>query len=77
MVIKLLVFGQISDLIGKTELEFSNAKNTEELKVELVKKYPEIKGIPFAIAVNKKLIKDNTTFVGNETVALLPAFSGG
>ncbi len=77
MAIRVLVFGQIDDLVGKHELEFPNVKSTDELKNELVKQYPGLKGITYTIAVNKKTINGNTMLNGNETVALLPAFSGG
>jgi sulfur-carrier protein len=77
MAIKVLVFGQISDVVGKSELEFSNLKSTDELKNELIKKYPGLNEISYTIAVNKKTINGNALLNGNETVALLPAFSGG
>jgi molybdopterin synthase sulfur carrier subunit len=77
MAIKVLVFGQIGDLIGKNELEFTSIKSTDEIKNELIKKYPGLNNINYSLAVNKKTIHSDTKLNGDETIALLPAFSGG
>jgi molybdopterin synthase sulfur carrier subunit len=77
MAIKVLVFGQISEIISQTELEFASLKNTEELSVELSKRYPMLTQVKYAIAVNKKIVVQNTALSDNDIVALLPPFSGG
>lgn len=77
MTIKILAFGQIGDIIGKSTFGFSLFKNTEELKAELFKLYPELVKVNYTLAVNKKTINQNTVLRENDIVALLPAFSGG
>jgi molybdopterin synthase sulfur carrier subunit len=39
--------------------------------------FPAIAGAKFVIAVDKKVISENTILQGNSTIALLPPFSGG
>ena len=77
MVIKVLVFGQIADSVGKRELDLSDIKSTDDLMEKLEEKIPGINKLKYAIAVNKKLINENVTLNGNEIIAILPAFSGG
>lgn len=77
MVIKVMVFGQLVDIISQTELNFNTVKNTEELRKELNNQFPELAHMKFAIAVNKKIVNQNTVLNDKDTVALLPAFSGG
>jgi sulfur-carrier protein len=36
-----------------------------------------VTGIKYSIAVNKQVIQNNTTLNPDDTVALLPPFSGG
>ncbi len=77
MAIKVLAFGQISDIISKTEMEFSSIANTEQLTSELSKQFPKLAQVKYAIAVNKKIITQKTVLNDKDIVALLPAFSGG
>lgn len=77
MTIKVLVFGQISDIIPQKEMNFSSIKNTEELNKELIRLYPELVNINYSMALNKKIINQSVPLNEHDTVALLPAFSGG
>ena len=77
MKIKLLVFGRLSDITGKTSWEISGIKNTDELIENLSLDFPELQLNKFALAVNKDIIQKNTTLNDNDTVALLPPYSGG
>lgn len=77
MSIKVLVFGQLTEIISKSEIDFPIPDNTEELTKELIKHYPKLADIKYAIAVNKKIVSQNTTLKENDSIALLPAFSGG
>ena len=77
MEIKILAFGQISEIFGKSELVTSGQKNTEELIYELIKKFPELKNTKFSIALNNKIVNEKTNLKENDVVALLPPFSGG
>jgi molybdopterin synthase sulfur carrier subunit len=74
---KILAFGKIAELLGKTELEYDNMPNTDILLGFLQQQYPELKNMKFSLAVNKKQVTGNTEIPQGAEVALLPPFSGG
>ena len=65
MKINILVFGQLYDITKVSQLTIYEVNNTEQLTRK------------FSIAVNKKIVQQNTILNNEDTVALLPAFSGG
>lgn len=77
MEINILAFGQVSDITRKAEFKLTEVKTTEELNTKLIEQFPELSSIKYAIAVNKKIVKENTILNNEDTVALLPPFSGG
>ena len=77
MQVNILIFGQIADITGTNNLTLENVNNTEELLKELKINFPALHDSKFAIAVNKKIVKENTALYNNSTIALLPPFSGG
>ena len=72
-----MVFGQLAELTGSDNVMVEQAINTDELVQQLQQKYPSLVGAAYGIAVDKKLINDNTILNSSSTVALLPPFSGG
>jgi sulfur-carrier protein len=74
--IKILFFGQIADITGMQEMTFQ-AEDTDTLLKSLQTKFPELSSMQFSVAVNKNIINDNTILANNDTVAILPPFSGG
>ena len=77
MEIRLLSFGQVADITGKDTLKIPDVKNTDELNEFLAKAWPQLESIKYSIAVNKKIIQENTQLHDLDTVAILPPFSGG
>jgi len=77
MEIRLLSFGQVINITGKDTLKIPDVKNTDELNQFLAKAWPQLKSIKYSIAVNKKIIQGNTQLHDQDTVAILPPFSGG
>ena len=77
MNIRILAFGIIADLIQQKEFTFQGINNAEELKATLEQKYPALQNIKYSIAVNKQMAVQNIIFNENDTIALLPPFSGG
>ncbi len=77
MEIQLLAFGQIIDIVGKQNWKMSNVKDSATLIKQLEENFPELSQKTFSIAINKKIIQENTTLNENDTIALLPPFSGG
>ncbi|TWI00591.1 molybdopterin synthase sulfur carrier subunit [Flavobacterium tiangeerense] len=75
MVIKVIAFGSIAEITGK---DFSaNASDLDTLKSNLIDQFPILAERKFAIAVNQKLVNENYIFTENDTVALMPPYSGG
>ena len=74
--IKVLCFGRIAEITGKTTIELT-AANSEELVLQVQQSYPELSELTFAIAVNHALIHEKTALTSGDEVALLPPFSGG
>ena len=77
MEINLLSFGQVVDITGKEALKIPDVKNTNELNEFLNKTWPQLESIKYSIAVNKIIIRENTPLQHEDTVAILPPFSGG
>lgn len=77
MPINVIIFGQLTDLIGTDSLAFENIDDTNQLVDKLTAAYPSLTSASYAIAVDKKNVKENTVLNNNSTVALLPPFSGG
>ncbi len=79
MQITVLAFGQVAGVIGNS-LQFNqHVDDTDSLKKILQHKYPSLAEMKYSLAIDKKLIHENTALNGNGnvTVALLPPFSGG
>ncbi|MBS1633756.1 MAG: MoaD/ThiS family protein [Bacteroidetes bacterium] len=77
MEINLLVFGQIADITGEGSLKIPGVTSTAELNQFLLKKYPPLEFLEYSVAINQKIVQDNCVLQNNDTVALLPPFSGG
>jgi molybdopterin converting factor small subunit len=76
MQIKVISFGQLTDISGSAEF-LIEAQDSEQLKLVLADRYPALKDRKYALAINKQLITSKTTLKENDVVALLPPFSGG
>lgn len=77
MQVHLTLFGQLSDITGKTEMILHDIPDTETLIKTLNEMYPSLVNAKYAMALNKKVIKENTILSGDNNIALLPPFSGG
>ncbi|MGM0946793.1 MAG: MoaD/ThiS family protein [Bacteroidota bacterium] len=75
--ITLKAFGMIAEKLGADQLRLENPGNSHELKNELFTKYPELEGLKFNLAINKKMVSEETDIPIGAEVALLPPFSGG
>jgi len=76
MALHIRIFGQLTDIVGKS-ITVDPVKDTDGLIIVLHTLYPELADVHYVIAVNKKVIKENTILSQDCTVALLPPFSGG
>ena len=77
MAIKVILFGQLIEETGKNILEVEEAGDTDLLVQKLHQCYPKLGTVCYRIAVDKKLVAENTPLSEGMTVALLPPFSGG
>jgi len=76
MPINVIIFGKLTDIAGGS-LALENITDTNSLVEELLNLYPALADTKYAIAVDKKVVYENTTLTENSIVALLPPFSGG
>lgn len=72
-----MLFGQLTDITGTGTLTLDDVDDTDSLVVTLQGSYPLLIHAKYVIAVDKKVITENTTLTNNCIVALLPPFSGG
>ena len=77
MKINILAFGQIVDIIGTSSWTISGVENTDKLELTLKHHFAGLLNTKYALAVNKQVIHENTILNNDDTVAILPPFSGG
>jgi len=75
--IRVLLFGQLTDICGTDQLQTKLFPDTDALLEQLIQQYPSLQTTTFAIAVNNQQIKGKHLLHDNDIVALLPPFSGG
>ena len=74
---EILLFGQLADIAGGAKARVDVVSDTDSLRAMLEERYPGLKKIKYMLAVNKQIVQSNTVLNGNETIALMPPFSGG
>ena len=75
--LQILLFGQLAQLAGTDRVMISGVKDTQSLRKDINALYPALQHIEYAIAVEKKIVNENTAIDIGNTIALLPPFSGG
>jgi molybdopterin synthase sulfur carrier subunit len=75
--IKILSFGSLTEFMKSDFIALENVKDTDELYVMLLKKYPQLKEKAFVISIDQKIISENTPITSSSEIAILPPFSGG
>ena len=76
LAVNIIIFGQLTDITGSS-LSLDNITDTDKLVRELNKLYPALADKKYVVAVDKQVVTTNTVLTNNNTVALLPPFSGG
>lgn len=76
MQVNVIIFGQLCELLGEN-LMLNDIADTNSLTETLNKRFPQLADAKYLMAVNKKVVTENTSLTNNSTVALLPPFSGG
>jgi molybdopterin converting factor small subunit len=73
--VKIISFGRLKEILGP-DFE-AEAENTDQLLNKLNEKFPQLKDLKLRIAVNQKIISENTALQNNDVAALMPPYSGG
>jgi len=73
----IMVFGQLEDITGASIISIDEVTDTQQLLNALFIRFPQLKEKKMLIAVDQKIIYENTVINNQSTVALLPPFSGG
>lgn len=74
---KVIVFGVLTDVIGKAAFEMEAPKDSNTLLQNLFSEYPFLKNYKFQLVVNKEKVETNTLLNQEDEIALLPPYSGG
>jgi len=74
---RILIFGQLKDIIGQSHLDVHDTADTDILRIKLQEQYPKLRQASFVISVNRKIVHSKTDLTNGSEVALLPPFSGG
>ncbi len=77
MHIRIIIFGQLTDIINTSAFTLTNIADTNSLVIELNKLYPALADAKYIMAVDKQTVTENTILKEGSTIALLPPFSGG
>jgi molybdopterin converting factor small subunit len=82
MKIQVLFFGATAEAVGKREIEFSLAENTNvsEARAEILEAFPNLKkffGKSLLFAVNQEYAKGNEIIKNSDELAIFTAVSGG
>ena len=78
----ILLFGIAKDIVGKSQLQFSETdkipSSVSELKKMISESYPEFgKLSSLAVAVNSEYAQDDVPLDRNDEIAIIPPVSGG
>ena len=72
----IITFGQIAEL-SSSKITLENVIDTDSLRLRLMEEYPSLTNINYAIAIDKRIVSENTVINETSVIALLPPFSGG
>ena len=74
--VTVLYFGEAQDKAGIKE-EKIVAEDTSSLRNILIAKYPALARVPFRLALNRSLLKEESSLSKGDIIAVLPPFQGG
>ncbi len=74
---KIIFFGQLAEVTGKSEMELNDVADTDALLKKLVTDFPKLKDLKILVSVDRKITKENVKLQNGSEVALLPPFAGG
>ena len=73
---KVLLFGTIAEKAGAAAVEVS-ATSTAAVRRSLEERIEGLASLSYAMAVDRRIVKEDVLLTGSEEIALLPPFAGG
>ena len=77
MEMEIISFGKIAEFIKNQKIEIKGINDTDGLKAYLETSFPALKSMKYKLALNKDVIQENREISNQDTVAIMPPFSGG
>lgn len=77
MKIQLISFGKVTEFLQNQQLTLNGIGDTDQLKSHLEITFPQLAKMKYKLAVNNILVQENKQINSNDTVAIMPPFSGG
>ena len=74
---KILYFGVLSEIAGKSEENLDFSGQISELKNVLSEMYPEFAKQRFQVSLNQLIVEETQLVNPGDEIALLPPFTGG
>lgn len=71
-----MLFGMLAEKAGATAIEV-NAASVNALRDVLRGRITGFDSMSYAIAVDRRIVKEDMTLTGSEEIAVLPPFAGG
>jgi sulfur-carrier protein len=75
--IEIIAFGVAARIIGAPRITWPYIGDIDELRWALIRRYPELRNVPFVLAVNKDIRPDDLHIPPGSTIAVMPPYSGG
>lgn len=75
--VEIQLYGVLAEVAKLNTLQLADINDTNQLIALLSTKYPDFSKYNYSIALNNKLITDNTNLNNNDKIAIMPPFSGG
>jgi len=75
--VEIRFFGQLTDIVKTEKVLIEAVSDTNMMMKKIMEMYPELTGATFKLALNNKLVIENTAVVDNSVIAFMPPFSGG
>jgi len=72
----LIFYGKLKNLCPESMLLPSQI-SVENLRTSLVEHFPQLHGEPFLLAGEKGMLHNSDSLNGNESISIMPPFSGG
>lgn len=72
-----MVFGNIAEMVGSSEIKISNVNSKDELIKALNAQFPTLSGTKYVVAVDRKISMQNDVLNEQTEIALIPPYSGG